>query len=63
MITELDLFDDSVIALIDELLQNGAMTHVFSEDEKYAVINSIRTSGDQENSSLSITEAWEVFMV
>lgn len=62
LITELDLFDGSVITVIDELLQCGAMTHIFNEDEKNAVINSIRTSGDQENAALSLTQAWDVFM-
>ena len=62
LITELDILDDSVVTMIDELLQYGAMSHLFNEEEKNAVINSIRTSGDQENASLSVTQAWDVFM-
>lgn len=61
-ITSLDIFDDKVIVLMDELLQQGTMVHIFNEEEKSSVINTVRTSGDQEKARLSKSEAWEVFI-
>ena len=61
-LTSLEVFDDGIITLIDELLQKGTMSHIFNEEEKNSVINTIRTSGDQEKARLSKPEAWNEFV-
>ena len=61
-LTSLELFDDGIITLIDELLQKGTMAHVFNEEDKNSVINTIRTSGDQEKARLTKPEAWNEFV-
>lgn len=61
-ITSLDIFDEKVLVLLDELLQKGTMAHIFRDEEKSSVINTIRTSGDQQKARLNKSEAWEVFI-
>ena len=60
--TSLEIFDDRILTLIDEVLQKGTMAHVFNEEDKISVINTVRTSGDQEKARLSKSEAWNEFV-
>lgn len=60
--TELEIFSELIYVLIEEILQLGNISHLFTDEEKNSVINSIRTSGDQEKAQLTSLETWNYFI-
>ncbi|XP_057302207.1 uncharacterized protein LOC130636487 isoform X2 [Hydractinia symbiolongicarpus] len=62
LITELDMFEDAVIAIVEEFLQLGTLFHIFKDDEKRIIVNAVRTSGEEKKAKLNTTEVWDVFM-
>lgn len=60
--TELGTFSKLIYVLIEEIIQLGNISHMFKEEEKNSVINSIRTSGDQDKAQLTASETWNHFI-